>query len=55
MLLFRLCFYCFTFNRRSSFLEFYGMIFYVIFYVSFPVLFFEKKCERFFNSFKFKI
>ena len=47
MLLFRLCFDCFTSNRHSSFLKFYDMILYASFCIGFLALFFEKNGNDF--------
>ena len=52
MLLFSLCYDCFTFNSRSSLWKFYG----TLFYFSFPVLFIRKKnANNFATALKLRI
>ena len=52
--LFRLCFDCFNFNCHLLFIEFYGRVLYVSFYVSFPV-FVLKKLTDFATDLNIKI
>ena len=50
MFFFRLCFDCFSFNSRLSFLNYYGTLLNVRFYISFPV--FKKKPQTILQQLK---